>query len=165
MRPRGPGPQSPGRACLETSFLIWTAVLLMIDPEHSRMPPPSKKSTFQARCFLTAGRRLRAPRAPVCTSHGIPPTYWSCRDPSGAGHGTLRERQALGRCPAHSAYDQIAAAEARSIRSHLSTWRSSRSPCARTLLAPPVHEFVRGATPRVVAWLPRSYFTCQGLCR
>jgi hypothetical protein len=40
--------------------LIWTAVLLVIDPENPRMPLSPKKSTFSARCFLTGQRQVGA---------------------------------------------------------------------------------------------------------
>src|ERR1039458_1573192 len=41
---------------------IWPAVLPLIDPENPSMPPPSRKSTFRARCFLTARDRLAQSR-------------------------------------------------------------------------------------------------------
>jgi hypothetical protein len=41
---------------------IWPAVLPSIDSDGPRMPPPSKKSTFRARCFLTARDTLAQSR-------------------------------------------------------------------------------------------------------
>jgi len=38
---------------------ISTAALPLIDSDGPRMPPPSQKSTFQARCFLTGQRGWR----------------------------------------------------------------------------------------------------------